>query len=394
MTQYMRLQRAETQAETDDGPLVFTASTPGTKRDGYDTAALPWRTENYRSNPVITWVHDFAGNRLPIGRADIEVTGGARAGGKSEPEGILAAITFDRADPFAAEVERKYRDGFLHAVSVSWDDVDADGVPTRVSGKDAVAHDLLEIAAVPVPGDPAALLERQAVALRSLARDLTETWYDGQARRQAEIETRIVDTTVGRALLNLAMPEEMRFYDPGEPVAEPEDVDTEPADVAEFVAEDDNDADAADEGLERDAAAEMVAVFAQGTDDSDEDRRRTYRALLPAYRRLGWTAPEFVERAELDALDGETWRGLFLHDEPDMLRVGKVLSRKNQADLTEAMRLIRGVLAAAGDGSEDDAGDGDAGRAIAQTEPPMAQDDDAAEFARILTALLENPTNG
>ena len=137
-----------------------------------------------------------------------------------------------------------------------------------------------------------------------------------------------------------------------------------------------------------------VAVFAQGTDDSDEDRRRTYRALLPAYRRRGWTAPEFVERAELDALDGETWRGLFLHDEPDMLRVGKVLSRKNQADLTEAMRLIRGVLAAAGDGSEDDAGDGDAGRAIAQTEPPMAQDDDAAEFARILTALLENPTNG
>ena len=357
MTQYMRLQRAETQAETDDGPLVFTASTPGTKRDGYDTAALPWRTENYRSNPVITWVHDFAGNRLPIGRADIEVTGGARAGGKSEPEGILAAITFDRADPFAAEVERKYRDGFLHAVSVSWDDVDADGVPTRVSGKDAVAHDLLEIAAVPVPGDPAALLERQAVALRSLARDLTEALGD-------------------------------------EPVAEPEDVDTEPADVAEFVAEDDNDADAADEGLERDAAAEMVAVFAQGTDDSDEDRRRTYRALLPAYRRLGWTAPEFVERAELDALDGETWRGLFLHDEPDMLRVGKVLSRKNMADLTEAMRLIRGVLAAAGDGSEDDAGDGDAGRAIAQTEPPMAQDDDAAEFARILTALLENPTNG
>ena len=105
MTQYMRLQRAETQAETD-GPLVFKASTPGTKRDGYDTAALPWRTENYRSNPVITWVHDFAGNRLPIGRADIEVTGGARAGGKSDPEGILAAITFDRADPFAAEVER------------------------------------------------------------------------------------------------------------------------------------------------------------------------------------------------------------------------------------------------------------------------------------------------
>lgn len=167
---FLRLSRA-TEDEQPDGPMVFVASTPGTKRDGLDLTGLPWSVENYRANPVVTWVHDFAGNRLPIGRAEVEVVSGQRAD-RAQSETVRAAITFDRDDPFAAEVERKYRNGFLHAVSVSWDDVDASGVPTSRAGGKAVAHELLEIAAVPVPGDPAALIERQAVALRSLAREL------------------------------------------------------------------------------------------------------------------------------------------------------------------------------------------------------------------------------
>lgn len=178
MTRFLRLTRAEDEA-ADSGPLVFTASMPGTKRDGYDTAALPWSVDNYRSNPVVTWVHDFQGQRLPIGRGEVEVMGGARGKG-GDGERMRVAITFDPDDEFAQQVERKYRAGFLHAVSVSWDDVDADGVPIRAGGGDAVAHDLLEIAAVPVPGDPDALLERQAAALRALSRDIDAALADDE----------------------------------------------------------------------------------------------------------------------------------------------------------------------------------------------------------------------
>lgn len=362
MPQFMRLQRATDEA-AEGGPLVFTASTPGTKRDGLDTATLPWRVDNYRSNPVVTWVHDFAGNRLPIGRAEVEVTGGKRAGAKAEPEGIRAAITFDPDDAFAQEIERKYRTGFLHAVSVSWDDVDDDGTPIRASGGDAVAHDLLEIAAVPVPGDPDALLERQAVALRSLARDITDALDSVEGEPEGEAEPAEAETP--------------------EPVAD--DTDNEPAEDGE--------------GLERDVAAEMVAVFAQGTDDPDADRHRTYRALLPAYRRLGWTAPEFVERDELDALDAETWRALFLHDEPDLIRAGKVLSARNKADLTEAMRLIRSVLNSAGGVDEEDEGE-DSGRSLSAAELDTTQDASESEsdldaFARLFAELTqEMPSNG
>jgi len=304
---HMRLMRAAPE-ETPDGPLVFMASTPGTKRDGLDTADLPWRVDNYRLNPVVTWVHDFGGSRLPIGRGDVEVL--------NTPAGefVRAAITFDRADPFASEVERKYKDGFLHAVSVSWDDVDAAGAPVRAAGGRAVAHELLEIAAVPVPGDPAALLEKRATVLRSMARDLIDalesTGDEPEATTPSAVDADAEEET-----------EDVTSADDGE---------------ADGAGEDSEDEDTGDA-----VAAEMVALFDPASDDSDEARARRYRSLLPAYRRLGWTAPELLPASELAALDGDVWRGLFVSGELARLeRVGKEISAANLAGLKDALAQL------------------------------------------------------
>ena len=315
---HMRLMRAASE-ETPDSALVFMASTPGTKRDGLDTADLPWKVDSFRSVPTVTWCHDFGGARLPIGRADVEVL--------NTPAGefVRAAITFDRADPFAAEVERKYRDGFLHAVSVSWDDVDAAGIPVRGAGQRAVAHELLEIAAVPVPGDPSALLEKRATALRSMARDLItalESADEGTEPSSAE----------GQDV-------------PDASSVEGQDSDDTPdgergADVATVAAADDDDT-AEDEGTGDDLAAEMVAVFDPESDDSDAVRGRRYRALLPGYRRMGWTAPELLPAGELAALDGDVWRGMFVSGELERLeRVGKEISAANLAGLRDALAQL------------------------------------------------------
>lgn len=344
---HMRLMRAASE-ETPDSALVFMASTPGTKRDGLDTAALPWRVDNYRLNPVVTWSHDFAGRRLPIGRGDVEVL--------NTPAGefVRAAITFDSADPFAAEVERKYREGFLHAVSVSWDDVGADGVPVR-SGERAAYHELLEIAAVPVPGDPLALQEKRGTLLRGMARDLID------ALESADDDAEPTTADDANALADVSLPEgdlapriapqdgcyfsekggcecegECQHPDQRQPPGERSD---NAADAADDAAEDE---DAGD-----DLAAEMVAVFDPESDESDAVRGRRYRALLPGYRRMGWTAPELLPADELAALDGDVWRGMFVSGELERLeRVGKEISAANLAGLKDALAQLESGVGA------------------------------------------------
>lgn len=129
--------RAQGDAAAPDAPIRFVASSEGTKRDGLDLKAGDWEFTNYMRNPIVGWSHDYV-NHLPIGRG---VPG-------FEGTNMILDATFDRADPFAAEVERKVRAGFLNAVSVAWNDVEIGG---------RVVHDLLEVSVVQVPADPQAL---------------------------------------------------------------------------------------------------------------------------------------------------------------------------------------------------------------------------------------------
>lgn len=133
-------------------PIRFTASTAGSKRDGIDLDMQDWIFENYRKNPVFLWAHDYWGKNLPLGRVEVNV----------ENDKLMASVVFDQNDEFAKAVERKYRDGFLHTVSVGWNFVEQDKRRKM---------DLLDISGVPVPGDPDALMERQYQALKRVFED-------------------------------------------------------------------------------------------------------------------------------------------------------------------------------------------------------------------------------
>lgn len=257
---------------TEGTPIRFTASTEGIARDGLVIEANGWKLDAYRFNPIVLWCHDYLGTHLPIGKA---------VGLEVDDKRLVADLLFDQADDFARSIERKYRQGYLNAVSVGWNTLQVK--PSKGMDAPRISEaELLDISAVPVPGDPDALIERQYAALR--------TYFES---------------------------------------------DTAPA------VEDDW----------KELASRMVALFRPSSEDTDEERQKQYRALLPAYRRAGKTAPEFRALNELAALGDEEIRGLFLEGEmelcspiTDATRVGAVLNKRNRDDLEQAISLINGVL--------------------------------------------------
>lgn len=269
----------EAAAKGEEGSAIrFTVATEGVKRDGLNLVISGARLDNYRKNPIVTWAHDLFGRNLPIGRAEIIVDGNQ----------MDADITFDQEDEFARQIESKYRRGYLHAVSINWNSL-------RINGRDVTDWELLEIAAVPVPGDPDALMQRQYQALKELLEpedeDALSPTDTGSGRRSGEDAWQAI-------------------------------------------------------------ATDMVRLFLPGSDDPDDRREKQYKALLPKYRRLGKVPPEFCAKEDLDGLDLEEIRGLFLEGEPELAkglietktRAGAMLSKRNQDDLRQAADLILGVL--------------------------------------------------
>lgn len=157
--------RAYHRSVTPDGIHTFIASSEGVKRDGLDIRMDGIKYDNYMRNPVVLWAHDYRGQRLPIGRVEaLELDGNGKK--------MRAHVQFDMADPFAAEVDRKYRDRYLSAVSVGWDTVEQEGnIITKA--------ELLDLSAVPVPGDADALIERQRAYYAEELAALTSESGDG-----------------------------------------------------------------------------------------------------------------------------------------------------------------------------------------------------------------------
>lgn len=135
-------------------------STDAVDRYGESVDQESWQLDNYKKNPVILWAHNlsFGEDRPPIGRAvKVEVVKG---------KGLVFDIQFDMADPFAADIFRKFKEKFLNAFSVGFishkvERSDEPGTPPVL--KD---NELLELSAVPVPANPEAL---QALRARSFA---------------------------------------------------------------------------------------------------------------------------------------------------------------------------------------------------------------------------------
>lgn len=155
----MTFHRTALRAPTDDpnGPLRFVIATEGRKADGIDLRMDNVDLGRYTGNPVVMAMHDY--RTLPVGRGE-----NIAVDGKS----LLADAVFDLDDPVGAALDRKYRAGFMNAVSVGFDayDIDEQGVPAR--------WELLEFSAVPIPMDAGALLDsgRQARAVADLLTEI------------------------------------------------------------------------------------------------------------------------------------------------------------------------------------------------------------------------------
>jgi len=297
MPEYMRgyCDRAAAGTGKPGTPIRFVASTENVGRDGLILDADGWELDNFRANPAFLWVHDYMGERMPIGRViNVEV----------KERQLMADVEFDQEDDFALQVESKYRRGFLNAVSVGWDTKEF--APTEnpnVAGR-STRQELLDISAVPIPGDPKALKERQMRALKALGTEILEL-ADGSD-----------DTTP--------------------PSAQPTKPTPTPApDAARLTWPD--------------TAATMVALYQPFSPRPDDERRAEYQRLDREYSRHGKTSPEFKTGAELEALSPDDIRGLFSAGEPELFpekfaamanRAGAVLSQRNRSDLDKAGSLL------------------------------------------------------
>jgi HK97 family phage prohead protease len=301
--------------------LRFTASTEGIARDGLAIDASAWDLENYRSNPVVLWAHDYSGARPPIGRAERVWVEDSR---------LMADIMFDQEDDFARSVEAKYRAGFLHSVSVGWDTKAMEPGDAGSRGR-VTRADLLDISAVPVPGDPQALIARQQRALTELAEEVSAAVDEIPAASHTAAQAQ-AEAPAARA----AWP---------------------------------------------DIAAQMAALYLASPQRSAEEWMPEYKRLARAYERLNRVPPEALEPSTIAMLDEGALRGLFLEGEPELLpgafeRSGAVLSRSNLTDLMDAMSLIQRVIERGSQKTGDE-----------EEQPGMRDASDVEALTRLLTVL-------
>lgn len=135
-------------------PLTVIASTGAVDRHGDTVAPDGWQLDAYRANPVILWAHDY---RQPaIGRAVAVWRDGPA---------LLARLEFAPTE-FARTVDTLYRQGYQRGVSVGFRPLRfaerRDARSGAFLGIRFLEQELLEISAVPVPANGAALLRAAA----------------------------------------------------------------------------------------------------------------------------------------------------------------------------------------------------------------------------------------
>lgn len=293
MTNFLRAYRQESDG---DGALTFVASTSGVKRDGKDLDQGRWRLENYQRNPVFLWMHDYWGDRLPIGKTTVAVEDGA----------LMARVEFDQEDEFAREVEGKYRRGFLNAVSVGWDDVEEEG---------ELFYDLFDISAVLVGSDPDALLVRQREALlhvRGMLDELLEVAERKRGSKPPHATAKAAEDTAWDGPGEMAKAEgaeqlwRMHAWRDDELDAETKRAYKLPHHLA------------SGEVVWRGTAVVMSRLFQAATQIPEADRRGVYNHLARHYRQFDREPPEFRSQEEIETVGLELVRGLFGEGEVEM----------------------------------------------------------------------------
>lgn len=138
---------------TDDSPLRVVMASEGRMADKIDLRMSGADLGRFRGNPVLGYGHSYWGRtNLPIGRVDPESLAIA-------DRQLSGALEFDQGDPFAVEIERKMRGGFLNAVSIGFDVTQWESAEDSYwRGGVATKWELTELSVVPVPMDASALV--------------------------------------------------------------------------------------------------------------------------------------------------------------------------------------------------------------------------------------------
>jgi HK97 family phage prohead protease len=154
----------------DDRTVKFVISTGGEDREKDIIDPSGWSTDNYMSNPVVMFAHDY--NSLPVAKTISLETHG---------DSLVAIAQFAEAElnPLAEQVFQMLKGGFLTGASVGFRPTEFSYNETR-GGVDFAAQELLEFSVVPVPANPQALI---AAGVKSDDVDLIVEW----ARRTLEV---------------------------------------------------------------------------------------------------------------------------------------------------------------------------------------------------------------
>lgn len=160
-----------------------------------------WDFTNYRKNPVFLFHHnqDGAVNSLPIGRTvNIELVEETAGDGRR-----YRAWAFDvefapkDLNPFADVVYRMYKEGYLHAVSVGFivrqrrevvDEAELKslGLTYGRYGEVFERTELSELSAVPVPGNPNAIISGLRAMLPEALRDVVPLEPDAEEKEEID----------------------------------------------------------------------------------------------------------------------------------------------------------------------------------------------------------------
>lgn len=154
------VQHVKRVAEESDGRPVFEfiASSSGIKRDGNEVLneSRSWILEPFLKNPRWTWCHQY--ETFPVGTVvDVKPEGMGR-------NAVLRSFHRAARHEFAQIAAQLYLDGDLNAVSIGWTSHEYEKLLDPETGRQIgwlfTRNELLEIAAVVIPADPNAVLQK------------------------------------------------------------------------------------------------------------------------------------------------------------------------------------------------------------------------------------------
>tara|TARA_Y100000592_G_scaffold14033_1_gene19860 strand:+ start:5138 stop:5968 length:831 start_codon:yes stop_codon:yes gene_type:complete len=156
------LKRQESPEVAGEGKARFVASTSSADRYGDIINQKGWDLSKYRNNPIVLLNHDS--NSLPIGRGVVEV----------KDEKLFIDVEFDMGDPKASEVARKTKEGYINAVSVGFQplqaksryDLPKDSPYYAERGTYYDKAELLEVSIVTIPANAEAVMAKEFNSLR------------------------------------------------------------------------------------------------------------------------------------------------------------------------------------------------------------------------------------